>query len=162
MDGKDKLKSPNLWMVLKFLTRIICFGGFVVNSFVIFKQFIGGKTLTSYDVQKSTKLYLPSLTICSLSGYKEPMDDYGDIELERFLRKTLDLGEIIESVDHTKITELHKGTKKWELTITYSQYKGTCHTIRYKNRVCNMFLRTCYQQNLNQGNVYSTMIMNTF
>ena len=145
MESKEKLKSPSLWIALKFLTRIICFGGFVGNSFVIFKQFIGGKTLTSYDVQKNTKLYLPSLTICSLSGYKEPMDDYGDIELERFLGKTLDLGEIIESVDYTKITELPKVTKTWELTITYSQYKGTCHTIRYKKRVCNMFLRTYYQ-----------------
>ena len=135
MGGKDKLKSPNLWMALKFLTRIICFGGFVVNSFVIFKQFIGGKTLTSYDVQKSTKLYLPSLTICSLSGYKEPMDDYGDIELESFLRQTLDLAEVIESVDQTKITEMYKDTKKWELTTTYSQFKGACHTIRYKNKV---------------------------
>ena len=135
MESKEKFKSPNLWIAVKFLTRIICFGGFVGNSFVIFKQFIGGKTLTSYDVQKNTKLYLPSFTICSLSGYKEPMDDYGDIELERFLRQTLDLAEVIESVDQTKITEMYRDTKTWELTTTYSQFKGACHTIRYKNKV---------------------------
>ena len=103
MEGKEKFKSPNLWIAVKFLTRIICFGGFVGNSFVIFKQFIGGKTLTSYDVQKNTKLYLPSLTICSLSGYKEPMDDYGDIELESFRKKPLNLSEVITLVDDKKI-----------------------------------------------------------
>ena len=140
MEGKEKFKSPNLWIAVKFLTRIICFGGFVGNSFVIFKQFIGGKTLTSYDVQKNTRLYFPSLTICSLSGFKEPMDDYGDIELESFLGQTLDLAEVIESVDQTKITEMYRDTKTWELTTTYSQFKGACHTIRKKHKVCNMFL----------------------
>ena len=135
MCGKDKLKSPNLWMALKFLTRIICFGGFVVNSFVIFKQFIGGKTSTSYDIQKNTKLYLPSLTICSLSGYKESMDDYGDIELESFRKKTLNLSEVITLVNNKKMTEIYKDTKTWDLTTTYSQFKGACHTIRYKNKV---------------------------
>ena len=135
MESKEKFKSPNLWIAVKFLTRIICFGGFVGNSFVIFKQFIGGKTLTSYDVQKNTNLYLPSLTICSLSGFNEPMDDYRDLELESFLNKTLDLGEVITLVNNKKITEIFKDTKTWDLTTTYSQFKGACHTIRYKNKV---------------------------
>ena len=135
MASKEKFKSPNLWIAVKVLTRIICFGGFVGNSFVIFKQFIGGKTLTSYDVQKNTNLYLPSLTICSLSGFKEPMDDYRDLELESFLNKTLDLGEVITLVNNKKITEIFKDTKTWDLTTTYSQFKGACHTIRYKNKV---------------------------
>ena len=147
MEAKEKLKSPNLWTTLKFLTRIICFGGFVGNSFIIFKQFIGGKTVTSYDVQKNTKLYLPSLTICSLSGYKKPMNAFGDLELESHLRETLDLAAVIESaevIDRTKITEMYKDTKTWELTTTYSQFKGACHTIRYKNKVYNIFLQHVY------------------
>ena len=135
MESKEKFKSPNLWIAVKFLTRIICFGGFVGNSFVIFKQFIGGKTLTSYDVQKNTKLHLPSFTICSLSGYKEPMDDYGDIKLESFRKKTLNLSEVITLVDYKKIKDIYKDTKTWDLTTTYSQFKGACHTIRYKKKV---------------------------
>ena len=144
MEKKEKPKSLNTWLAVKFLTRIICFGGFVGNSFIIFKQFINGKTLTSYDVKKNTELYLPSLTICSLSGFKEPMDDYEDIELENFLNKTLDLGEIIESVGDMNVTEMYEDAETWELTTTYSQYKGTCHTIRYKHKVCNIFLCACY------------------
>ena len=71
------------------------------------------------------------------------MDDYEDIELENFLNKTLDLGEIIESVGDMNVTEMYDDAETWELTTTYSQYKGTCHRIRVKDMVRYIFLLAC-------------------
>ena len=126
--------------ILKCVTAILCMFGFVANSFMIFKQFIDHKTITSQDVQKNAHLFLPSVTVCGLSGFKDKMDQYDDLELDNYLQKTLDLEEILSAVtdplDHTTfLQELYENATLWKITTTYSPYKGRCHTINYNQEV---------------------------
>ena len=125
--------------VLKVATLFICLGGFIANSYIIFTQFIGKKTITSQNTENNDRLLLPSFTICSLSGFKEEMDDYDDLVLENYLNKTLYLEEILygyyDDEDFVDLDAMKADTSSWKFTITYSQYKGRCHTLTYKKQV---------------------------
>ena len=125
--------------VLKVFTLFICLGGFIANSFIIFTQFIGKKTITSQNTENNDRLLLPSFTICSLSGFKEEMDDYDDLVLKNYLNKTLNLEEILygyyDDEDLVYLDAMKADTTSWKFTITYSQYKGRCHTLTYKKQV---------------------------
>ena len=131
----------------KFLACALCLVGFFGNTFVIFKHFIENKTITSQDVQKSSKLFLPSMTICSLSGFKEMMNEYHDLELQSYLDKTLDLDEILVSAEDMSLQDMYKNPETWQITTVYSQYKGRCHTIKYNKKVrkfqTSIFINIC-------------------
>ena len=135
-----KSMTKKFWVVLKAATFLICLAGFVGNSFMIFKQFISKQTITSQDVQINDELVLPSFTICSLSGFKEKMNKYRDLELDDFHNKTLELDEILLWVEDLTIDELRENTTTWEITTTYGPYKGRCHTIRYIPKVSNLLI----------------------
>ena len=126
--------------VLKYAATILCMIGFVANSFMIFKQFIEHKTITSQDVQKNAYLFLPSVTICGLSGFKDKMDEYDDLELDNYHQKTLDLEEILIGITYPHghsiiLQEMYKNAMLWKITTTYSPFKGRCHTINYGQEV---------------------------
>lgn len=123
------------WVVIKAATFVFCLAGFFGNTFMIFIQFIGKQTITSQDTQKNEELALPSFTICAMSGFKEKMHKYSDIELEGFHNKTLDFDEYLLYVEGMTIEELRENVTDWELTTTYSPYKGRCHTVRYIPKV---------------------------
>ena len=129
------------WVVLKTATFLFCLIGFVGNSFMIFKQFVGKQTITSQDTQKNKELSLPSFSICALSGFKKKMNKFRDIELDGFHNKTLDFDEYLLGVEEMTIEELRENKTTWELSSTYSPYKGRCHTIRYIPKV----IKTCYE-----------------
>ena len=44
-----------VWTFIKAVTFVICLAGFVGNTFMIFRQFIGKQTITSWDVQRNEK-----------------------------------------------------------------------------------------------------------
>ena len=123
--------SRKLWAVIKAATFLLCLIGFVGNSFMIFKQFIAKQTITSQNTQKNKKLSLPSFTVCALSGFKKKMSRFEDLKLHGFHNKTLEFDEYILAVEGMNIEELRKNESTWELSTTYSPYKGRCHTIRY-------------------------------
>ena len=126
------------WVVIKAATLMFCLAGFVGNSFMIFKQFVGKQTITSQDTQKNEELALPSFTVCALSGFKEKMTKFRDVELDGFHNKSLEFDEYILSVDDMTIEELRENDTTWELSTTYSPYKGRCHTIRYIPKVFSL------------------------
>ena len=133
--------------IFKCASAILCMIGFVANSFMIFKQFIEHKTVTSQDIQQNMYLFLPSMTICSLSGFKDKMDGYDDIELENYLQNTLALDEILVDVTDTfentsVLQEMYENSTLWKITTTYSPFKGRCHTIKYNQEVkkLNIFI----------------------
>ena len=138
-------KEKDVWYAIKIVTFVICLAGFVANSFMIFKHFIGKQTITSQDLQHNNELTLPSVTICSFSGYKQKITRYQDLILNNYLNKTLELDEILYMVvgddRWMTIEQLLKNKTFWEVTTTYSIYKGRCHTIRYNQKVlCNKHL----------------------
>ena len=84
--------------------------------------------------------------MCSLSGFKEEMDDFKDLELENYLKKTLDLEEIlygygykVSNDDHeylyANLTMMKASKALWKFTTTYSKFKGRCHTLTYQEPV---------------------------
>ena len=130
--------------VIKVATFFLCLAGFIANSYAIFIQFIGKKTISSQNVESNAELLLPSFTICSLSGFKEEIDELEDLELENYLKKTLDLGEIFVGVYEFPIDgrrsiidseAIKVNATTWKLTTTYSKYKGRCHTLTYQKLV---------------------------
>ena len=129
----------SFWKIVKTSTCIFCLVGFVLNSLAIFENFVEGKTLTSNELQKNDRLLLPSITICGISGFKEEMDEYSDLDFESYLNKTIDLEDILWDavVDKTyfTVTEMLEDKTLWKISTTYSQYKGRCHTIQYTKGV---------------------------
>ena len=122
-------------------TFFACLIAFIANSYAIFTQFIGKKTITSQNVENNDGLLLPSITICSLSGFKEQMVDYKDLELSNYLNKTLNLDEILlgyydnDNKIDLNLTMMKADRALWKFTTTYSQYKGRCHTLTYQKLV---------------------------
>ena len=143
MGGDENNERKKRWAFLKAITGILCMVGFFGNSFYIFEQFIGHKTITSQNLKKYEMLALPSMTICSASGFKKTMDDPGDLELDSYLDRTIDIDEVLVDAEDNggrwTLEEMYKNATMWKRTTTYSSFKGRCHTIQYKKEVENFY-----------------------
>jgi len=129
--------------LIKSAVALVCVVGFIANSFLIFKQFIAAKRTTSQDIQSNEKLALPSVTICGSSAYKQEIEKYDDIELDNYLNNTLDLEEVLVSVIDPfdrmiLLKDMYKNATHWDITTTYSLYRGRCYTLRYKQEVMKL------------------------
>ena len=120
-----------VWNFIKAVTFVICLAGFVCNSFMIFRQFIEKQTITMWDIQKNKELSLPSFTICSITGVKNRITKYQHLELNNYINNTLELDEILVSIDDLNINKLKEDTSSWHFSTIYSQFKGRCHTVRH-------------------------------
>ena len=153
-------------LAIKVLSVIACLIACIFNSYVIFTQFIGKKTITSQDIQNNDRLFLPSITMCGLSGFKEEMDEYDDLMLENYLNKTFDLEEFLygyyDDEDFVYPDTMKADTSSWQFTTTYSQYKGRCHTLTYKKEVrrCRKIVNISSQIYLNYCTSKSFFITN--
>ena len=140
---------------LKFVVVILCLVGFVFNSYYIFKQFIGHQTVTSFNIQENLELYLPSITLCGTSGYKEQVNEYSDLRIENYVSNTIGITEILVSnkknesdmpgelpVQDTLFDELGQ----WRILTTYSAYRGRCYTIEYREKVISSFQNTFHKK----------------
>ena len=80
------------------------------------------------------------MTICSLRGFKKLMNEPDDLELENYLRQTIELNEVLVNADRGLMSTpegVDINTELWKITTTYSAFKGRCHTIQYKKEVKN-------------------------
>ena len=143
---------------LRFVVVILCLVGFVFNSYYIFKQFIGHQTVTSFNIQENLELYLPSITLCGTSGYKEQVDEYSDLRIENYVNNTIGITDILISnapnkgdvagklpVQDTLLDELGQ----WRILTTYSAYRGRCYTIEYREKVISSFQNTFHKKPYN-------------
>ena len=137
-----ELKKDDWWYLIKKATFLICLAGFVANSYMCLKQFIGKETVQSQEIKHNKELAFPSITICSLSGYKEKIRNHQDLKLNNYLNNTLELDEILLWVTTDgkvmTIEQLIKDKTSWQVTTTYSLYKGRCYTIRYLHKVLEL------------------------
>ena len=106
--SRGKRAKKNLSRVLKLIIVVLCFIGFVYNSFYTFKQFIGNQTVTSHNIQEHSELYLPSITLCGTSGYKTMVERYADLEIENYNNNTvkvnlIDLFSTCSPREHTMV-----------------------------------------------------------
>ena len=134
----EKMRRKKKNTKLKFLKTTIgmlCLVGFFFNSFIIFKQFIENETVTSSKLQKNSKLFLPSVTICGFNGYKRVAQSYSDFSMENYINNTISLNEILlGKMNHDDTNDT---IAKWKVTTTYSAYRGRCYTIEYIKQVFN-------------------------
>ena len=143
VNKKRKEKTNLCSLGLKRFILLLCLIGFFFNSYMIFKQFIDKETITSYKIQETPNLYLPSITFCGQSGYKRKVENYADFEIENYIENTVELSEIVQEVaDQSNQTfskpDIHSkvnGSGKWNIVETYSAYRGRCYTMEYKDLV---------------------------
>ena len=123
---------------------MICLVGFVFNSFMIFKQFIENETVITHKMQQNTKLYLPSITLCGFSGFKRIVIQYSGLNYKNYINNTIDINEmLIEIADNDKRTwkaeplldTTFDESGRWQISTTYSAYRGRCYTIEYTKKV---------------------------
>ena len=145
---KNRNGKNNIYLlILKAIVMITCFVGFFFNSFIIFKQFIGKETVTSYKIEDTKELNLPSITLCGYSGFKRIVNSYNHLKPDQYVNNTIDVNEILMEVidnDNNSIkspfSEMSEGplydkSKTWKIKATYSAYRGRCYTIEYTKKV---------------------------
>ena len=145
MEVNESNKRKTFWKAIKIVTVIICLFGFGANSYLIFVQFIKGQTVTSYNINQCSKYncILPSITICGLSGLKQKIKNYTDLEYNKYINNTANLNEMVESIfdmNGNKLTTGPLGVASfneslWKVSTVYSLYRGRCYTIEYKKEV---------------------------
>ena len=155
------VSSNNCWMPgwlksIKVITSICCILGFACNSFVIFQHFIENKTVTTMNMEKHSKLFFPSITICNHIGFKEKIINLDGLRLVKYINNTIELKEILESIivlalDFTSSDELiietdFKGTnyssEAWNINTIITKYRGRCYAIHHKKEV-NIDIEFC-------------------
>ena len=151
---KSKKKRNIYLLILKAVVMFLCFIGFFFNSFMIFKQFIGNETVTSYKIQESRELLLPSLTLCGHSGFKRIVNSFDQLTPEYYVNNTIDVNEIfIEVIDNGNNSikapisldmilrgPIYDKSKTLKIKATYSAYRGRCYTIEYTKKVYDRYI----------------------
>ena len=142
VNAQNVHENRQFWTCIKGITGIFCVAGFCVYSIAIFYQFISGRTITSHNIDKHSKLWLPSITLCNISGFKKPIDEHADIEFDKYLNYTIELHEIISVIWYTNQNgEIEynsppfNNSKLFTISTTFSAFKGRCYTIEYKKKV---------------------------
>lgn len=145
MDVDENNRRRKFWKGLKIVTVLLCFCGFVANSYLILVQFIGAQTVTMNDINHCSKYHcvLPSITICGRHGFKRKIKNYTDFGLDEYINNTVNLNEMLSSIwdeNENKISVGPLGITSfneslWKVSITYSAYRGRCYTIEYKQEV---------------------------
>ena len=167
-------RKTRVGSVIKFGAIAICLGMFACNSFVVFKQYIVGKTVITNDIEIHSKLLLPSITICGTRGFKEELLNFSYVEKDKYFSNTLELNELIYGIkennvkNYTTIEELVDGQQNnpelWVIKVTLSAYRGRCYTIEYQKEVRNLEITKYYLFNINLDftNLYTNKLSNRY
>ena len=119
---------PIFCELIKYATGLGCMLGFIPNSYIIFDEYNGGKTLLSSDLPPSTggHLMAPGILICSSRAYKTKslvtdMADYkkNTMALDDFLIAAYYLDS--DSRDVNSMDKLFKPI--------YTPHYGTCYSL---------------------------------
>ena len=84
-----------LWSALfKAFGVVVCFGGFLLQTYEIFVEFMDEQTSIGIAYNVEAKIALPSITICPAKTMKYPIDKRTVTE-EEFLNATYAMEELI-------------------------------------------------------------------
>ena len=142
----DNCWIPGIMKVFKLITLLCCVVGFILNSLLIFQHFIESKTVTTSNLERKSKLHLPSITICSPNGFKEKIFTVDGITLENYINNTIELKDMVNSIyimgldyslkymltieNHFNGVEFE--SEAWKIGTIYSKYRGRCYCIQHK------------------------------
>ena len=128
MMGKTKL-----FKVAKVTTVLILFGLFCSNSYMIFEQYIGKKTVTSSNVVavETNMQAMPAIVICRENAFTDVTKDMS--KLDAFLDNTLNLIYYVDDNNDNIYLETNSSALKREYV--YSFTRGLCYVLKYIPKV---------------------------
>ena len=137
----------NFCNLIKYATGLGCILGFIFNSYVIFEQYIGGKTLLSSDLQPSPdgSLMAPGIVICSHRAFKT---DHLTTNIADFKKNTMALSDFLTEAFF--LTADHRSphgngvnrilNDKEKLKAIYSAQFGTCYFLNTRFQVSFIYV----------------------
>ena len=126
--GKTKL-----FKVAKVTTVLVLFGLFCSNSYMIFEQYIGKKTVTSSNVVavETNMQAMPAIVICRENAFTDVKKDMS--KLDAFLHNTLNLTYYVDDNNDEIYLETNSSALKREYV--YSFTRGLCYVLKYIPKV---------------------------
>ena len=140
----NKLTGKTWSYIMKFAAAVICFILFFANSFLIFEEFLSGKTILASNNKPEKSLYFPIIIICNLSAYK--YSEMATLELNDYLNNTFVIEDVLESItlgDARNPVQIYNKTYRSEIlsiSSLYTYYRGHCYKFIYNEKVsilCN-------------------------
>ena len=124
--------------IAKALFVLICLCGFVCNSYLIFSQFIEGRTILSNDLKspENGMLQAPSILVCGKMSFE---DNIINTNLSEFEENSLKLSEFLEAayffshVDRLDNQLAEDVIDQWRPF--YTAFYGTCHKLEVRKLV---------------------------
>ena len=122
----------NSFKVAKVATVLILFGLFCSNSYIIFEQYIGKKTVTSSNVVtiKTNMQAMPAIVICRENAFTDVKKDMS--KLDDFFNNTLDLNYVLGDKEYGNL-EYNSSRLKRELVFSFT--RGLCYVFKYIPKV---------------------------
>ena len=98
--GMAKRTNQKAYLIQAFKTggTMLCYLGCVLNSTKILNNFFRQSKVVSMNMNTYPSLLLPSVTIFNTTAYKEAINDFQDLERDRFLNNTLILSDIMKAI----------------------------------------------------------------
>ena len=123
----------NNFTVAKVTTALILFGLFCANSYMIFEQYIGKKTVTSSNIVavETNMQVMPAIVICRENAFTDVTKDMS--KLDAFLDNTLSLNYAVDDNNDEIYLETNSSALKREYV--YSFTRGLCYVLKYIPKV---------------------------
>ena len=126
----------NNFTVAKVTTALILFGLFCSNSYMIFEQYIGKKTVTSSNVVavKTNTQAMPAIVICRENAFTDVKKDMS--KLDAFLDNTLSLIYYVDDNNDGVFEHyLETNASMLKRESVYSFTRGLCYVLKYIPKV---------------------------
>ena len=148
--GMAKRKNQRAYLIQAFEIGgiMLCYLGCILNSTKILSNFFRQSKVVSINMNTNPSLLLPSVTICNATAYKESINDFQDLERDRFLNNTFILSDILKSItfeasnrediDDFEINAFNDSLNmqsSLSITSIYSYFKGRCYTFDIRRKV---------------------------
>ena len=127
------MRKTNIFKVAKITTVLVLFGLFFSNSYMIFEQYIGKKTVTSSNVVavETNTQAMPAIVICRENAFTDVTKDMS--KLDAFLDNTLSLNYAVDDNNDEIYLETNSSALKREYV--YSFTRGLCYVLKYITKV---------------------------
>ena len=125
--------KTNLFKAAKITTVLVLFGLFCSNSYMIFEQYIGKKTVTSSNVVavETNTQAMPAIVICRENAFTDVKKDMS--KLDAFLDNTLSLNYAVDDNNDEIYLETNSSALRREYV--YSFTRGLCYVLKYIPKV---------------------------
>ena len=127
------MRKTNIFKVAKITTVLVLFGLFCSNSYMIFEQYIGKKTVTSSNVVavETNMQHMPAIVICRENAFTDVKKDMS--KLDAFLDNTLSLNYAVDDNNDEIYLETNSSALRREYV--YSFTRGLCYVLKYIPKV---------------------------